>query len=190
METPGLGVESELQLQFIPQPQQYWIQATSVTCAAACSNTRSFTHWERPGSQSASSRTLCQVLNPLSHNGNSPNSTFNMRWELSTCYQISCFSFLLSHLASLHFLASLEIKYVHKTEFNQWNTSRGHGPLSRWFLRNQFALALPSFPFHQPDPEENESQGNDRAVNWEDPGSSSHLTVKRQPDVFALDPLA
>ena len=34
-------------------------------------NTRSLSHWARPGIELTFSRTLCWVLNPLSHNGNS-----------------------------------------------------------------------------------------------------------------------
>ena len=64
MEVPGLVVKSELQ----PQPQQHWIQAPSVTYAAACGNTGSFTHWARPGIKPTSSWTLCLVLNPLNYN--------------------------------------------------------------------------------------------------------------------------
>ena len=71
MEVPGLGVESELQLRNIPQPQELRIQAPSMTYPAACGNARSLTHWTSPGIKPASSQTPCQVLNPLSHNGNS-----------------------------------------------------------------------------------------------------------------------
>ena len=70
MEVPRLGVESELQLQPTLQPWQHWIQAASVTYATACSNTRSLTHWVRPGIKPASSQRHL-VLNLLNHNGNS-----------------------------------------------------------------------------------------------------------------------
>ena len=56
MEVPGLGVKSEL------QPPAYY---------HGHSNTRSLTHWVRPGIKPISSQTPCQVLNPLSHNRNS-----------------------------------------------------------------------------------------------------------------------
>ena len=39
---------------------------------APCSKAGSLTHWMRPGIEPASSWTLCQVLNPPSHNRNSP----------------------------------------------------------------------------------------------------------------------
>ena len=39
--------------------------------AEACGNARSLTHWMWPGMEPESSWTLCWVLNPLSHNGNS-----------------------------------------------------------------------------------------------------------------------
>ena len=58
-------------LQPTPQPQQQQIQATCVTYRAGCTNARSLTHWVRPGIGPASSQTPCQVLNLLSHNGNS-----------------------------------------------------------------------------------------------------------------------
>ena len=44
-----LGVKSELQLKATPQPQQPWIQATSVTYTTAQGNAGSLTHWARPG---------------------------------------------------------------------------------------------------------------------------------------------
>ena len=52
-----LGIELELQLLTMPQPQnQIW--ATSVIYATACCNSRSLTHWARPGIEPASSCTL------------------------------------------------------------------------------------------------------------------------------------
>ena len=36
-------------------PRQYWILATSVTYATACGNSRSLTHWTRPGLEPISS---------------------------------------------------------------------------------------------------------------------------------------
>ena len=64
-----LGAELQLQL-------QVYATATlnpnsSVTYAAGCSNTESLTHWARPRIKHESSPTLCWVLNPLSHDGNS-----------------------------------------------------------------------------------------------------------------------
>ena len=44
MEVPGPGVEVELQLKPLSQPQQQWIQAAPATYTAACGNTRSLTH--------------------------------------------------------------------------------------------------------------------------------------------------
>ena len=69
MEVSSLGVELELQLRPLPQPQQCQIWAASVTYTAACSNAGSLTHWVRPGMEPTSSWTLCQVLNLLSHEG-------------------------------------------------------------------------------------------------------------------------
>ena len=42
-----------------------------MTCTTAHDNAGSLTHWMRPGIKPVSSRTLCQVLNQMSHNGNS-----------------------------------------------------------------------------------------------------------------------
>ena len=74
MEVPGLGVNWSYSCQPTPQPQQRGIQATSVTYTAAHGNARSLTHWARPGMEPTSSWTRRQVLNPLSHNRNSPDS--------------------------------------------------------------------------------------------------------------------
>ena len=71
MEVPRLGIESELQLRSTPPSQQYRIQATSVTYIAACPSAKSLTHWKTSRIESASFQTLCCVLNPLSHSGNS-----------------------------------------------------------------------------------------------------------------------
>lgn len=43
-EAPRLGVELDLQLWSMPQPQQHWIQAAPVTYTEACSNTESLIH--------------------------------------------------------------------------------------------------------------------------------------------------
>ena len=80
-EVPGLRVESELQLRLTPQQQQHQKQATSAAYTAACGNAGSLTHGARPGIEPASSWTLCQVLNPLSHNEN-PRVKL-LRWGVS-----------------------------------------------------------------------------------------------------------
>ena len=51
------------------ESQQHWIQATSVTYTAACSNVGSLIHWVRPGIEPISLWRLHCVLDPLSHNG-------------------------------------------------------------------------------------------------------------------------
>ena len=58
--------------QLKPQPHQHGIRATSETYATAYCNARSLTHWVQPGIEPKSSRTLCWVLNPMSHNEDSP----------------------------------------------------------------------------------------------------------------------
>ena len=65
----GIGV-----IVVIPQPQQHWIPAASVTCTTACGNARSLTHWVKPGIKPVSSQRLHRVHNSLSHNTNSKNS--------------------------------------------------------------------------------------------------------------------
>ena len=77
IKVPRLGVQLELQL---PQPQKCRIRAASVTYVAPCSNMGSLTHWARPGVQPVSSETLCRVLNPLSHNGNSSSVLLSLNW--------------------------------------------------------------------------------------------------------------
>ena len=57
-----------------PQPCRIW--AISATYTTACGNTRSLAHWARSGIKPPSSRTLCLVLNLLSHNGNSYSFNF------------------------------------------------------------------------------------------------------------------
>ena len=65
----GQGVKLEPQLGPTPQPRQHWIGATSVTHPTVCGNTRSLTHWARPGIKPTSSQRQCQVPNSLSHIG-------------------------------------------------------------------------------------------------------------------------
>ena len=71
MEVPRLGVKSELQL------LAYTIGTATLDLRGICyqhhslRHTRSLTHWTKAGIKPASSQTCCQVLNPLSHNGNS-----------------------------------------------------------------------------------------------------------------------
>ena len=57
---------------------QHQIRAALATDAAACGNIGSLTHWARPETEHASSQRQCWVLNPLSHNGNSPLVTFHI----------------------------------------------------------------------------------------------------------------
>lgn len=64
---PGYGLNQSCSGQPIVQPQQCPIWAASSANSTACGNARSLTHWGRPGIEPASSWTLCQVLNHLSH---------------------------------------------------------------------------------------------------------------------------
>ena len=91
MDVSRLEIESELQLR--PTPSQ--IRAASSIYTAARGNAGSSSHCVRPGIKPASSQTLCQVLNPLNHNGNSTISfctemlkrtwfvfNFQLLWEM------------------------------------------------------------------------------------------------------------
>ena len=62
MEVPRLGVKSD------SCTTATQIRATSATYTTPCGNARSLTYWTKPGIEPASSWTLYQVLNPLSHN--------------------------------------------------------------------------------------------------------------------------
>ena len=74
---PGQGSNQSCSCWPTPQPWQHQIWATCATYTVACSNTGSLTHQARPGMEPASSQTLCWILNPLSHNGNSGTLSFN-----------------------------------------------------------------------------------------------------------------
>ena len=71
MEFSKPGIKSELQLAPTPQTWLHRIQSTCATCATACSNTRSLTHWTKPGIEPSSSQRQYEVLNLLSHYRNS-----------------------------------------------------------------------------------------------------------------------
>ena len=62
----GLGVKLSCSCWLMLQPQQHWIRTTPLDYITVCGNAESLT-WARP----AFSQTLCRVLNPLSHKGNS-----------------------------------------------------------------------------------------------------------------------
>ena len=76
MEVSAPWVELKLQLGPMPQPQQHWIWTASVTYAAAHGNAGSLTHWARD--QTCILTESIQVLNPLSHNGNSLSMSFKI----------------------------------------------------------------------------------------------------------------
>ena len=86
---PRLEVKSELHLQPVLQPRQHQIWATSAAYIAACSNNKSLTHWARPEIEPASSQSQCQVLNPLSHNGNSTIMFYI--YLCAVCFVLLCF---------------------------------------------------------------------------------------------------
>ena len=65
MEVLRLGVESELIGQPTLQPQQLSIRVKSATYTTAHGNTRSLTHWLRPGIESASSWLLLRFISTV-----------------------------------------------------------------------------------------------------------------------------
>ena len=74
MEVSRLGVEFKLQPQ--PQPQQHRSEPHLRSMPQLCGHAGSLTHWVRPGIEPASSWTLCQVLNLLSHRRTPPMLNF------------------------------------------------------------------------------------------------------------------
>ena len=84
------------------QPWQHWIQAASVTYTAAAGNAGSLTHWVRPGIEPICSQTLCQVLNRLSHYGNSLKNFLNASYSANLL--LNSFSFCWSEKFSPSFL--------------------------------------------------------------------------------------
>ena len=79
---PRLGIKSELQLK--SQPQR--VQAASAIYTAACGNIGSLTYWAKPGVEPTSSQRQGQVLNSLSHNG---NSLIPIKFQLNSLDQVS-----------------------------------------------------------------------------------------------------
>ena len=105
------GVELEPELGPVLQPQQHGIQTILVTYATACGNTGSLTHGKRPVIKFTSSQRQ-QVLNPLSHNGNS-QVTFKIgalvvQWK---CIQLVSMRMQVPSLASLR---GLRIRRCHE----------------------------------------------------------------------------
>ena len=73
-----------------PHPQQLGIQGAPETYATACNTIGSLTHWRRPGIEPESSQTLCQVLNLVSDNGNSPSSLYYSLFLFPVCVNCVC----------------------------------------------------------------------------------------------------
>ena len=68
MEIPGRALNRRCRCSLHHSHSNAWIQAASATYTTAHGNARALNHWVRPRIKLASSRTLCQVLNLLSHN--------------------------------------------------------------------------------------------------------------------------
>ena len=69
----------------MPELQQHGIRAMSVTHTTAHGNTRSLTHWARPGIEPATSWFLVRFVNPLCHDRNSTHGNF---WKGKVFYGI------------------------------------------------------------------------------------------------------
>ena len=71
-----------------------------MTYATAWGNTGSLTHWAKPGIEPTTSRTLCWVLNPLNHSGNSfpiiSNSSVYTLWPCQTLFPKMAFAFCIN----------------------------------------------------------------------------------------------
>ena len=65
IEVSRLGVQSELYPWPTPEPQQHGIRAASATYTTAHGNTRSLTHWGRPGIEPRSSWMLVNLMGLL-----------------------------------------------------------------------------------------------------------------------------
>ena len=148
MEVPGLGIESELQLQAMPQPQQHRVSTTSATYAAACSNALSLTHWAKPGIEPMSSWTLYQVFKPLSHNRNSLRGYSwlqpDNRNSKHYCYQVDGFGvwWVSSFFPlCLHFL--LAINYQETSLMTEGGLIPRKRKTSRMFYKTQMRLSSP-----------------------------------------------
>ena len=96
---------------FTAMPEAYghsqtrgWIRPAAVELCHSHTNTRSephlqhrLTHWARPGIKLTFSRTLCMVLNPLSHHGNSIFYNFiayHMIPSIHQVHSINCLHYI------------------------------------------------------------------------------------------------
>ena len=89
---PGQGSDWSCSFQPTPQPQHLGIQDASVIHTTAYAKDESLTLWARPGIKPASSQTTSQVLNLLSHSGNSQILTDVIIWKSRPlpCKAASC----------------------------------------------------------------------------------------------------
>ena len=109
MEVPRLGVKLELQL-------LAYATATGNTgniCNLHCSlrQCQSLTHWARPGTEYVSSWIWYQVLNPLSHNG---NSSFHFLFYFIFFYKECCHNIFIIVLSFTS--REIGIRYVLRME--------------------------------------------------------------------------
>ena len=98
---PGEGSSQSCRCRSTPQPQPLGIRAASVAYTASCSNTGSLTPCVRPGIEPALSWIPCQVLNLLSHKGNSCKSDFICTFLFLVHLYLLC---ILSHPFAVYLL--------------------------------------------------------------------------------------
>ena len=131
MEVPGLGVKSKLQLPDYDTATTMPDPTSSAAYTAAQSNTRSLTHWVRPGIKPSSSWITIWVLNPLSYNRNFLELWDLYRWfnglnkfpsisSFSSVFIFKCFSLSTKMLKYFLFFSHNIMSYF-KPNLEQWN---------------------------------------------------------------------
>ena len=92
----------------VPQPRQHLICAASVTYTEVCGNTRSLSHWARPGIKPISSQRQCHILNPWSHGGNSLKVFLIANDRISLWYNLDQWTSVVFCL----FVDNIRLRYV------------------------------------------------------------------------------
>ena len=139
MDVSGLGVKSELQL------LAYATATAMPDLSHICDphrnlcNTRPLTHWAKPGTEIISSWTLCQVLNLLSHNGNSSTEFQLVDHPLLHTQPFHTVHYLQSFQEKLvNNILSIWLKIIYRIFFNNRFLKESIGS----FLKNQFPSYL------------------------------------------------
>jgi len=104
LDVSRLGVESELPLLAYTKSTATPDRSHICGLHVVCSNSGSLTHWARPGIESASSWTLCCVVNPLSHSGNSCKRFYTCVYVAHYGPEIHCFYLILKEVVTHNIL--------------------------------------------------------------------------------------